>query len=232
MTGILTDEDCASNDTPTLLSVDELAWLNGMLARIDAEDAERLAVADVTLTAPTVAPEVQTCRTEALRAIQRDAHSHNFLVDEIMGKCRLSATTRRAEETRLKKQARKRKEYKLKSRKHWKQKDKTRKEYNNRMWERDPLTRIRYTFRQGCDITPEQWEEKVAAIWNRYGHKYLKIGTTDKNRLNIYNLVLHYHAPRERYSRSTPKPVRVYYGPDEAVYDSMVNLSSARSEEI
>ena len=211
MTGILTDDD--------------LAWIHTVMRSIDTEDSERLSVADVTLTAPTVAPEVQTCPTEALRAIQRDAHGHNFLVDEIMGKCRLSKKTRKAEEARLKKQGRKRKEYKLKSRKHWKQKDKTRKEYNNRLWERDPLTRIRYTFRQGCDITPEQWEEKIAAIWNRYGHKYLKIGTTDKNRLNIYNLVLHYHAPRERYSRSTPKPVRVYYGPDEAVYDAMAECA-------
>ena len=224
MTGILTDEDCASNDTPTLLSVDELAWLNGMLARIDTEDAERLAVSDVTLTAPTVAPEVQTCRTEVLRAIQRDAHGHNFLVDEIMGKCRLSKKTRKAEERRLRKQSSKRKEYKLKSRKHWKQKEKTRKEYNNRLWERDPLSRLKYTFRNGCDITPEEWNRKIKPVWDRYGHKHLKIKTVGGGRMTVHNLVLVYHPPRERYSHKTPKPVVVYYGPDEAVYDSMAHL--------
>ena len=210
MTGILTKE--------------ELAWLDTIMSSIDAEDAERLSVADVSLTAPTIAPEAQTCRTEALRRIQRDAYAHNFLVDEILGKCRLSATTRRAEEARLKKQAKQRKEYKLKSRKHWKQKEKTRKEYNNKLWERNPLSRLKYTFRQGCDITPEQWEKKVAPVWDRYGHKHLKVRTEGKGRMTVYNLVLTYHPPRERYSREQPKPVRVYYGPDEAVYDSMAEL--------
>lgn len=210
MSGILTDED--------------LAWINTIMQRTHAEHSQRLSVADVRVTAPTVAPEAQTCRTASLRAIQKEAHSHNYLVLEIMGKCKLSAKTRKAEEARLKKQSRKRKEYKLKSRKHWKQKDKTRKEYNNRLWERDPLSRLKYTFRQGCDITPEQWQAKVAVIWNRYGHKHLKISSTG-GRLTVYSLVLHYHAPRERYSRSTPKPVRVYYGPDEAVYDAMAECA-------
>ena len=180
MSGILTKEEWASNDTPTLLSVEELAWLDTIMSSIDVEDAERLSVADVSLTAPTIAPEAQTCRTEALRRIQKEAHSQNFVVLEVMGKCKLSKKTRKAEERRLRKQASKRKEYKLKSRKHWKQKEKTRKEYNNRLWERNPLSRLKYTFRQGCDITPEQWEKKVAPVWDRYGHKHLKVRTEGK----------------------------------------------------
>ena len=208
----------------TILTDAELDWISTIMSSIDAEDAERLSVADVSITAPTDAPEVQTCRTEALRRIQKEAHAKNYLVEEVMGKCKLSQATREVEERRLKKLGRKRKEYKLKSRKHWKQKEKTRKEYNNRLWERDPLSRLKYTFRNGCDITPEEWNRKVAPIWDRYGHKHLKIKTVGGGRMTVHNLVLVYHPPRERYSHKTPKPVVVYYGPDEAVYDSMAHL--------
>lgn len=210
MTGILTDA--------------ELAWINTIMGTIDTEDAERLSVGDVSLTLPQVPELSRTCRTEALRAIVSEASNRNFLVDEVMGKCKLSQATREVEERRLRRLGTKRKEYKLKSRKHWKQKDKTRKEYNNRLWERDPLSRIKYTFRAGCDITPEEWDRKVKPVWSRYGHKHLKISRVGTGRLTLYNLVLTYHPPRERYSREQPKPVRVYYGPDEAVYDSMVQV--------
>lgn len=210
MTGILTDE--------------ELSWIHTMMEHIDAEDAGRLSTADVSLVAPTDAPLAQTCRTEALKAILMDSHSQNFIVLEVMGKCKLSKKTRKAEELRLRKQATKRKEYKLKSRKHWKQKEKTRKEYNNRLWERDPLSRIKYTFRAGCDITPEQWRHKVAPIWNRYDRKNIKISRLGSGRMTIHNMVLTYHSPRERYSRKVPTPEVIYYGPDEAVYDAMSEL--------
>ena len=206
------------------LTSDELSWLNTIMSSIDTEDSERLSVGDVSLTLPQVAPAAQVGRTEAYRALLKEARSKNYLVEEVMGKCKLSQATRELEERRLRRLGTKRKEYKLKSRKHWKQKDKTRKEYNNRLWERDPLTRIRYTFRAGCDITPEEWDRKVKPVWNRYGHKHLKISRIGMGRLTIYNLVLTYHPPKERYSREQPKPVRVYYGPDEAVYDSMVQV--------
>lgn len=210
MSGILTKED--------------LVWLDTIMSSIATEDAERLSTADVSVTAPMGTPDVQTCRTEALRSIQKEAHSQNFVVLEVMGKCKLSKKTRKAEERRLRKQASKRKEYKLKSRKHWKQKEKTRKEYNNRLWERDPLSRIKYTFRAGCDITPEEWERKVAPVWNKYDRKNVKISRLGDGRLTIHNMVLTYHAPRERYSRKVPKPEVIYYGPDEAVYDAMSEL--------
>lgn len=202
----------------------DLVWLDTVMGTIDTEDSERLSQPNpsITLTQPSV--DKQVCRTEALRAIVSEASKRNFLVEEVMGKCKLSQATRELEERRLRRLGTKRKEYKLKSRKHWKQKEKTRKEYNNRLWERDPLSRIKYTFRAGCDITPEEWERKVAPVWNRYGHKHLKISRTGMGRLTIYNLVLTYHPPRERYAREQPRPVRVYYGPDEAVYDSMVQV--------
>ncbi len=184
MTGILTDK--------------ELAWIHTMMENIDVEDAERLSTADVSLNVAEVPELVRTCATDALRAILSEARNRNFLVEEVMGKCKLSKKTRKAEELRLRKQATKRKEYKLKSRKHWKQKEKTRKEYNNRLWERDPLSRIKYTFRAGCDITPEEWERKVAPIWNRYDRKNIKISRVGQGRINIHNLVLTYYTPRER----------------------------------
>ena len=208
----------------SILTDAELDWISTIMSSIDAEDAERLSVGDVSLTLPQVAPAQQVGRTEALRRIQKEARAKNYLVEEVMGKCKLSQATREVEERRLKKLGRKRKEYKLKSRKHWKQKEKTRKEYNNKLWERDPLSRLKYTFRNGCDITPEEWNRKVAPIWDRYGHKHLKVKTVGGGRMTVHNLVLVYHPPRERYSHKTPKPVVVYYGPDEAVYDSMAHL--------
>ena len=74
-------------------------------------------------------------------------------------------------------------------RKHNKQKAKTRKEYNNRKWEKDPLGRIKYTFNKPVHITPAEWAEYIQPVWEKYERKYLKFKCSERT-MTVFNLVL------------------------------------------
>lgn len=152
------------------------------------------------------------------------AGQRNFLIAEQRGLCRLSADTRIREEKRLNKKLAREKgkrEYKMDGRKkrHW-QKVRAKKEFNNKRWEKAPLERLKYSSRKPVHITQDEWDRCIAPVWNQYDRKYLKVrGGADS--YTIHNLILEYHPPKERYSRKTPKPVVVYDGYSQAVYDSM-----------
>lgn len=153
--------------------------------------------------------------------IYKRAHAEDFLALEAVGRVRLSRETRKAELKRLKRKYKKRKKYTFRyGRKHNKKKEVTKKEYNNKRWERDPLTRLKYTFRKPVHITQEEWDTHIAPVWNQYERKYLKLKCSEP-RMTVFNLLIEYHAPRERYARKVPPAVVVYDGYTEAVHAAL-----------
>lgn len=148
------------------------------------------------------------------------AHAEDFIVLEALGRVRLSEETKKAERRRLKRRYGQRKKYTFRyGRKHNKQKAKTRKEYNNRRWENDPLTRLKHTSRKPVNISKEEWDRCIGPVWTQYDRKYLKLKCNEE-KMTIHNLIIEYQPPRERYARKTPKPMVVYDGYNQAVYDS------------
>lgn len=230
---ILTDSELAWPDTRsdtrsgTRLTPEELGWLDTVFTQVNEEMHESLAKLGR-------APLVHTLQDTAVsslhgsserlrRTLIKRAHAEDFIALEALGRVRLSKETRKAELKRLKRKYKKRKKYTFRyGRKHNKQKAKTRKEYNNRRWEKDPLTRLKYTSRKPVNITQADWDRCIASVWEQYDRKHLKIKGGDRdNGYTIHNMLLEYHPPRERYARKTPKPVAVYNGFDQAVYDNM-----------
>ena len=202
----------------------ELSWLDNVFTQVNEELHETVSKLGV---AP-LRHHVQDAQATGLervslrlsRGLIKRAHAEDFLALEAAGRVRLSSATRKAETKRLKRKYKKRKKYTFRyGRKHNKQKAKTRKEYNNRRWEKAPLERLRYTSRKPVAITQEDWDRCIAPVWNRYERKYLKLKCSG-DRMTIHNLVIEYHAPREKYARQTPKPIVVYDGYSQAVYDS------------
>lgn len=203
----------------------ELSWLDTVFTQVNEELHERLATLD---TKP-VAHHVQDSAATGLervslrlnRGLIKRAHAEDFIALEGMGRVRLSKETRKAEIKRLKRKYKKRKKYTFRyGRKHNKQKERTKKEYNNKRWERDPLSRIKYTFNKPVHITPEEWQEYIAPVWGKYDRKYLKLKCSE-SRMTVFNLVIEYHPPRERYARKVPPTVVVYDGYTEAVHAAL-----------
>ena len=205
----------------------ELSWLDNVFTQVNEELHETVSKLGV---AP-LRHHVQDAQATGLervslrlsRGLIKRAHAEDFLALEAAGRVRLSSATRKAETKRLKRKYKKRKKYTFRyGRKHNKQKAKTRKEYNNRKWEKDPLTRLKYTSRKPVNITQEDWDRCIAPVWEQYDRKHLKIKGGDRdNGYTIHNMLLEYHPPRERYARKTPKPVVVYDGYSQAVYDAL-----------
>ena len=203
----------------------ELSWLDNVFTQVNEELHETVSKLGV---AP-LRHHVQDAQATGLervslrlsRGLIKRAHAEDFLALEAAGRVRLSSATRKAETKRLKRKYKKRKKYTFRyGRKHNKQKAKTRREFNNRRWEKAPLERLRYTSRKPVAITQEDWDRCIGPIWNRYERKYLKLKCSG-DRMTIHNLVIEYHAPREKYARQTPKPAVVYDGYSQAVYDSL-----------
>ena len=69
-------------------------------------------------------------------------------------------------------------------------------------------------------ITQADWDRCIGPVWNKYDRKYLRIKGGEDS-YTIHNLILEYTPPRERYARKQPKPVVVYNGFDQAVYDAL-----------
>ena len=206
----------------------ELAWLDTVFTSVNEELNQNVAQLGLHPIGygGTGLPSASSleAHTERLRlALLARAHADNFIVLEALGRVRLSKETRRAELKRLKRLHKKRKRYTFRyGRKHNKHKAQTKKQYNNRRWEKDPLTRLKYTSRKPVNITQADWDRCIAPVWEQYDRKHLKIKGGDRdNGYTIHNLLLEYHPPRERYARKTPKPVVVYDGYSQAVYDSM-----------
>ena len=210
----------------------ELSWLDNVFTQVNEELHETVSKLGV---AP-LRHHVQDAQATGLervslrlnRGLIKRAHAEDFLALEAAGRVRLSSATRKAETKRLKRKYKKRKKYTFRyGRKHNKQKAKTRKEYNNRKWEKDPLTRLKYTSHRPVNITQADWDRCIAPVWEQYDRKHLKIKGGDRdNGYTIHNMLLEYHPPRERYARKTPKPVVVYDGYSQAVHDSMAAAAS------
>ena len=231
MQNILTDSELAWLDTRsdtrsgTRLTPEELGWLDTIFTQVNEEMHESLAKLGR-------APLVHTLQDTAVsslhgsserlrRTLIKRAHAEDFIALEALGRVRLSKETRKAELKRLKRKYKKRKKYTFRyGRKHNKQKAKARKEYNNRRWEKNPLERLRHTSRKPVAITQADWDRCIAPVWDKYDRKYLRIKGGEDS-YTIHNLILEYTPPRERYARKTPKPVIVYDGYSQAVYDAL-----------
>ena len=219
------------------LTHEELGWLDSIFTQVNEELHETVSKLGV---AP-LRHQVQDAQATGLervslrlsRGLIKRAHAEDFLALEAAGRVRLSSATRKAETKRLKRKYKKRKKYTFRyGRKHNKQKAKTRKEYNNRKWEKDPLSRIKYTFNKPVHITPAEWAEYVQPVWEKYERKYLKFKCSERT-MTVFNLVLEYHPPRERYARQTPKPVIVYDGYTQAVHAACAGqLKALHSEAV
>lgn len=203
----------------------ELAWLDTVFTQVNEELHESVSK----LGGKPLVWAVQDTAVSSLHGVSgrlkgdiyKRAHAADFIALEAVGRVRLSTETRKAEVKRLKRKYKKRKKYTFRyGRKHGKQKEKTRKEYNNKRWERDPLSRLKYTFRKPVAISPDEWAEHIAPVWNRYDRKYLKLKCSEP-RMTVFNLLIEYHAPRERYARKVPPAVVVYDGYSQAVHYAM-----------
>lgn len=214
-----------------ILNEQELAWLDSVFTQVSEELNEKLVeLGSVPMRYQSTGLQSTSSvegHTERLRLVlKREAHSEDFIALEGLGRVRLSEQTRKAEMRRLNRKYGRRKKYKLKygKRSHHKTKQANatarKKEWNNRRWETAPLDRLRYSLRKPVDISQEDWDRCVADVWNRYDRKHLKVKCSEP-KLTIYTMVLVYTPPKEKWSRSTPKPQIVYDGYSQAVYDSM-----------
>lgn len=165
--------------------------------------------------------------------LEHEAASESFLVAEMEGRVKLSEETRLMEEKRLKQRSHKRKRYARRGRFHHKSKEATKRKRNLKAWKDDPLTRIRHSFRQGVDITDEEWQRLIEPVWRRYPTETLRVrvakggrGRGDTpNPLHAYNLLL------EHGRASGPKQV-VYNGPNQAILDVQDSKYSGRVMEL
>lgn len=208
---------------------EELSWLDDVFDKVSEELNRKVAeLGSVPLhywASDTSVSSAQAHTERLRRQLKREAHAEDFIALEALGRVRLSEETRRAELKRLKRKWKRRKAYKFKyGRKHNKQKAKTRKEYNNRRWERQPLERLKYTSRKPVHITQEEWDRCIQPIWKEYDRKWLKLKCSEPA-MTVHNLIIEYHPPKERYARKKPTPIVIYNGYDQAVHDSMLNVT-------
>lgn len=211
----------------SVLSDTDLSFLDDVLGKV----YEELSVDVSKLDAAPLAHRVQDALGRPVygvversrRTLIKRAHAEDFIALEGLGRVRLSEGTRRAERKRLKRLYKKRKKYTLRyGRKHNKLKAQTKARRNEKRWDSDPYTRFKYSSRKPVRISREDWDRCIQPVWEQYDRKHLKIKGGDRdNGYTIHNMLLEYHPPRERYARKTPKPVVVYNGFDQAVYDSM-----------
>ena len=159
--------------------------------------------------------------------LEHEAASESFLVAEMEGRVRLSTETRLMEEKRLAKRGKKRKPYKLRKGSHWKSKAATARRRQRKAWAEDPLARVRHSFRQGVDITAEEWQRLIEPVWQAFPTESLRLRSTGGGRLHVYNLLL-VHTPKGRGAT----PLVVYDGPNQAVWDSMDGRYSERVQEL
>lgn len=159
--------------------------------------------------------------------LEHEAASESFLVAELEGRCVLSPETRRAEEQRLARRARPRKRYARRGRFHHKSKEATKRKRNLKAWKDDPLTRIRHSFRQGVDITDEEWQRLIEPVWRRYPTETLRVRVAGGRGgpLTAYNILV------EHGRASGPKQV-VYNGPNQAILDVQDSKYSGRVMEL
>jgi hypothetical protein len=205
------------------LTIEELEQLD-MLMGIREAHKERMALEE-----PVWRSKPLLRRQAEALPLEHEAASESFLVAELEGRCKLSKETRLKEEKRLAKRGKKRKPYTYRdgSRKHRKTKEATKRRYREKLWKKDPLTRIRHSFRQGVDITAEEWQRLIEPVWQSFSAESLRLRATESNRLNVYNLLI-IHTPKGRGA----SPQVVYDGPSQAVWDSQDPAYSARVMEL
>lgn len=209
-----------------IMNESELSYLDDVFSKLTEELHQSLSKLNATPWQYHVQPEVRTAANSlterSRRVFVRRAHAEDFIALEALGRVRLSTETRKAELKRLKRKYKKRKKYTYRyNRIHNKVRTQRQKARNESRWEKDPLTRLKYTSRKPVHITQPEWDKWIAPVWNQYDRKYLKIKGGDSKGYTVYNLILEYHPPKERYARKVPSPVVVYNGHDTAVYAAM-----------
>lgn len=159
--------------------------------------------------------------------LEHEAASESFLVAEMEGRVKLSEETRLLEEKRLKQRSHKRKRYARRGRFHHKTKEATARRRKLKAWADDPLTRIRHSFRQGVDITDEEWQRLIEPVWRRYPTETLRVRVAGGRGgpLTAYNILV------EHGRASGPKQV-VYNGPNQAILDVQDSKYSGRVMEL
>jgi len=151
--------------------------------------------------------------------LEHEAASESFLVAEVEGRVRLSDETRLLEEKRLRIKGHKRKRHggASRGRRHHKSKEATKRKRRLKAWADDPLTRIRFSFKQGVDIREDEWQRLIEPVWSKYSTERrnelrIRVAGRSGDPLHVYNLLL------EHGRASGPKKI-VYNGPNQQLLD-------------
>lgn len=204
------------------LTIEELEQLDMLMGTLRV---------DVDLEEPVWRSKPLLRKTAAELPLEHEAASESFLVAEMEGRVRLSEETRLLEEQRLARKAKKRKPYSrmAKGRFHHKRKEANRRKRRARAWKEDPLTRIRYSFKQGVDIREDEWQRLIEPAWKQFPTETLRVrkagGAGGTRCLHVYNLLL-------EYTGGASGPLVVYNGPNQAITDSMDSQHSGRVMEL
>lgn len=168
------------------MSSAELAQLDMLMG------TERVSVEDMPLEAPVWHSKPLLRQQVAELPLEHEAGSESFLVAELEGRVKLSADTRRREEKRLAKKLKPRKKYTYRNgaRKHWKTKQATKRRRWEKAWREAPLDRLIYGYPYPVDIRPDEWQRRVAPVYDGHAVGTLRVKNGGRGKLTIYNLQL------------------------------------------
>ena len=176
---------------------------------------------DIPLDAPVWRSKPLLRKTGEELPLIHEAGSESFLVAEMEGRVRLSAETRLMEEVRLQKRARKRKKYRLRGRYHHRSKAATKRRQREKDWSRNPLGALKASFRQGVDVTQDEWQRLIEPAWSQHPTGVLKVKSPGGKPVNVYNM------------RVVDGEGRVWYdGPNQAIWDAQDPLYASRVMEL
>lgn len=168
----------------------------------------RVSIDTMPLEAPVWRSKPLLRKREKELPLEHEAASESFLVAELEGRCRLSPETRCREERRLFLREKKRKPYKLKGRRHHRKKAATLRRRRREDWRKNPLGAIKASFRQGVDITRDEWQRLVQPVWDQHPTGVLKLKSPGGKPMNVYNMEVVDTAGRVMYN-----------GPNQAILD-------------
>lgn len=198
------------------LTIDELEQLGILMGTLQID-----ATADTYVDAPVWTSKPLLRRQAEELPLVHEAGSESFLVAEMEGRVRLSAETRLMEEVRLQKRARKRKKYRLRGRYHHRSKAATKRRQREKDWSRNPLGALKASFRQGVDVTQDEWQRLIEPAWSQHPTGVLKVKSPGGKPVNVYNM------------RVVDGEGRVWYdGPNQAIWDAQDPRYALRVREL
>lgn len=181
----------------------------------------RVSVEDMPLEAPVWHSKPLLRKGVKELPLEHEAASESFLVAEMEGRVRLSPETRLREERRLAKLMKPRKKYKLRGRRHHRAKAATLRRRRREDWQKNPLWAIKASFRQGVDISEEEWQRLVQPVWDQHPTGVLKVKSPGGKPMNVYTM------------RVVDKEGRVVYdGFNQAVLDVQDPVYASRVLEL